>query len=101
MFHLIVGKKIVNNLYNTLVITVDCSRGQNMKAKISQNLVNPYCFSTYLNGSTIFFFYSKQSEYLLFLVRTHQRSSSIVKHIARSEIFIIIITIPVRVSVAD
>jgi hypothetical protein len=33
MLHLIVGNKIVNNMYNTLLIIVDCSRGLNRKAK--------------------------------------------------------------------
>jgi hypothetical protein len=41
MLHITMGKNIVNNLYDTLDIIVDYSRGMNRKAKLSQKLANP------------------------------------------------------------
>jgi hypothetical protein len=96
MLHLTVRNMIVSNLYGTLIITKGCSRGLNRKSKLAQNLMNPNCFNTWLNDVVIFFFCSRQRDYLMFLARPHQRSSAIAKHIPRSGRTIIFITSPVR-----
>jgi hypothetical protein len=75
MLHITVGTRIVNNLYGNLIITLYCSQGLNMKAKFTQKLVDPDCFSTCLNNAMIFFFCTRQGDYLMFLTLTHQRSS--------------------------
>jgi hypothetical protein len=89
MLDLTKGKKIFSNLYNTLVITVDCSGYLNRKAKFSQKFVNLNYFSTCLNNAMIFFFCSRKPDYLLFISQPHQWSSAIVKHIAKSGLLII------------
>jgi len=96
MLHIIVSNMIVNNLYDTLVITVDCSRGLSKKAKLSQKLVNPYSFSTCLNNAMILCFCSRQGDYLMFIARPHQRSSVI----ARSGLPIITVASQVEVGIS-
>jgi len=66
MLYLTVGKRIFSNLYGTLTITVDCSRGLNRKANLTQKLVDPYYFNTYLNNAMVFFYCNRQENYLLF-----------------------------------
>jgi hypothetical protein len=101
MLHLIVGNKIVSNLYSTLIVTVDCILGLNNKSKFSQKLEDPICLCTCLNDTMILYFYSRQGDYLLFLTRLHQRSNAKMKHIARGGLPFITVTSPVRFGEVD
>jgi hypothetical protein len=101
MLHITLGNMIVNNLYGIVIIIVYCSRGMNMKAKFTQKLEDPDCFSIFLNDAMIFGFCSRQGEYLMFIARPHQRSSAKEKHIAISGLSIIIFTNKIRVGESD
>jgi hypothetical protein len=70
MFDLTMGNIIVNNLYDTLVITVDCSRGMKRKAKFSQKLGNPYFFIIGLNNATIFYSIVKIEIHFVYCMNT-------------------------------
>jgi len=73
MFRLTVGNKIVTNLNDTLIFTLDCSRGINMKSKFIQKLVDLDYLSTYMNDATIFYFCSQQGDYLFLLTQPNQQ----------------------------
>jgi hypothetical protein len=89
MLHLIMGNMVVNNLNGTLIVIVDCSQGLNRKSKFTQKLVNPDYLCTYMNNTMIFFFCSRQGDYLMFLSWPNQWSSVEAKHISRSGLLII------------
>jgi hypothetical protein len=60
MPHITVGKRIFNNLYDTLIVTVDFSGGLKRKANFTQKLVDPYYFSIYSNKAMILCFSIKK-----------------------------------------
>ena len=101
MLNLTMRKRIDIKLYGTLIATIYCSRGMNLKAKFTQKLVDPDYLCTCMNDATIFFFCSRQGDYLLFLAQPHQWSSAEEKHITRSGLPIIIVSSPIIVDEAD
>jgi hypothetical protein len=101
LLHLTMGNKIVNNLYDTLIIIVYFSRGFNRKAKFTSKLADPDCFSTCFKDTMIFRLCNRQGDYILFLRQPHQWFIAKEKQIAISGLLIITFGSLVKVNEAD
>ena len=56
ILHLVVCNKIIDDLDDTLIVTVKNSQGFDRKPKLTQGLLNPYGLSTSINYTMILSF---------------------------------------------
>ena len=67
MLHISMSNMIINNLNNSLIITVNNSRGLNKKSNLFMNLSDPKYLSSYIDNTMILGFYGRKRDYLMFL----------------------------------
>ena len=101
MLHFTICNKIISDLDCTLIVSMKNSWGFDREPDFTQELLDPNNVCANSKNTMIFWFSNRQRDNLLFLWGLDQRAKIKAKKKNRSQFLIIIVTYPIKVSVAD